>query len=68
MAESDFIAVCAMLTPETEGLVNRAAFEAVKPGAYFINVARGEIVDEDALVDALRTGRSGRRLPRRMAQ
>ena len=57
MAESDFIVVCAMLTPETEGLVSRAAFEALKPGAYFINVARGEIVDEDTLADALRTGR-----------
>ena len=41
MAESDFIVVCAMLTPETEGLVSRTAFEAVKPGAYLVNVARG---------------------------
>jgi phosphoglycerate dehydrogenase-like enzyme len=57
MAESDFIAVCAMLTPETQGMVNREAFEAVKPGAYFLNVARGEIVDDDALIDALRSDR-----------
>jgi phosphoglycerate dehydrogenase-like enzyme len=57
MAECDFVAICAMLTPETEGIVGKEAFEAVKPGAYFLNVARGEIVDEEAMIDALRSGR-----------
>lgn len=59
LAESDFVAVCVMWTPETEGMFDEAAFEAMKPGAYFINVARGEIVDERALVGALRSGRLG---------
>jgi len=57
LAESDFIAVCAMWTPETERLLDRAAFEAVKPGAYLLNVARGEIVDEREMVAALESGR-----------
>jgi len=57
LAECDFVAVCAMLTPETEGLLNDAAFDAMKPGAVLLNVARGEIVDEDALVRALRSGK-----------
>jgi phosphoglycerate dehydrogenase-like enzyme len=57
LAESDFVAVCAMLTDETEGLIDKAAFEVMKPGAYLINIARGEIVDEDALADALESGK-----------
>ncbi|MGE0056842.1 MAG: NAD(P)-dependent oxidoreductase [Dehalococcoidia bacterium] len=59
LAESDFICVCAMWTPETEKMLDRAAFDAVKPGAYFLNIARGEIVDELAMVDALKDGRLG---------
>jgi phosphoglycerate dehydrogenase-like enzyme len=59
MAESDFVCVCAMWTPETERMLDKAAFDAVKPGAYFLNIARGEIVDEPAMVDALRDGRLG---------
>ncbi|HXD44438.1 MAG TPA: D-2-hydroxyacid dehydrogenase [Pseudolabrys sp.] len=39
------------------GLIGRAVFEAMKPGAYFINVGRGETVDEAALLDVLTTGR-----------
>jgi phosphoglycerate dehydrogenase-like enzyme len=57
LAESDFVAVCAMWTPETEGMLDRAAFRAMKPGAYLINVARGELVVEDALIEALESGR-----------
>ena len=57
MAESDFIAVCAMWTPETERLLDKAAFDAAKPGAFLLNVARGEIVDELAMVEALQSGR-----------
>jgi phosphoglycerate dehydrogenase-like enzyme len=57
LAECDFVAVCAMWTPETERMLNKAAFDAVKPGAFFLNVARGEIVDELAMVDALKSGR-----------
>jgi D-3-phosphoglycerate dehydrogenase len=43
----------------TRGLVDRAAIEALKPGAIFCNVARGTVVDEAALLDALRAGRIG---------
>jgi phosphoglycerate dehydrogenase-like enzyme len=56
LSECDFVAVCAMWTPETERMLNKAAFDAVKPGAFFLNVARGEIVDEPAMVEALKSG------------
>lgn len=56
-AESDFLAVCSQLTPETQGMINASVFAAMKPGAVLINVARGEEVDEDALLAALAEGR-----------
>jgi phosphoglycerate dehydrogenase-like enzyme len=56
-AESDFLAVCSQLTAETRGFINATVFAAMKPTAVLINVARGEEVDEDALVDAVSTGR-----------
>lgn len=59
LAASDVIAVCCPLTPETRGLFGDAAFARMKPGALLINVTRGEIVDGDALVRALRAGRIG---------
>jgi phosphoglycerate dehydrogenase-like enzyme len=55
-AESDFLAVCAQLTAETAGIIDAGVFSALKPGAVLINVARGEEVDEDALVAALTRG------------
>lgn len=55
-AESDFLAVCAQLTAETTGMIDAGVFAALKPGAVLINVARGEEVDEDALVQALVSG------------
>jgi glyoxylate/hydroxypyruvate reductase len=57
LAESDFVAVCCQLTTETEGLIDRAAIAAMKAGAVVINVARGEIIDEIALLEGLATGR-----------
>ena len=57
LAESDFVAPCAMWTPETEQMLDTAAFEATKTGAYFLNIARGELVDELAMVKALESGR-----------
>ena len=56
-AQSDFLAICAALTDETDGLINRDVFRAMKPSAVFINVSRGEVVDEDDLIDALRRGK-----------
>ena len=55
-AQSDFLAICAALTDETKGLINREVFRAMKPSAVLINVSRGEVVDEDDLIDALRSG------------
>jgi phosphoglycerate dehydrogenase-like enzyme len=55
--ESDFLAVCSQLTPETRGLVGDRVFAAMKPGAVLINIARGEEVDEDALIAAVTAGR-----------
>src|SRR5690606_8955033 len=45
------------LTPETEGMIGAAELDAIKPGAYLINVSRGEIVQEQPLLDALRSGK-----------
>jgi phosphoglycerate dehydrogenase-like enzyme len=56
-ADSDFITVCSQLTAETRGFINASVFAAMKPNAVLINVARGEEVDEDALLDAVTAGR-----------
>src|SRR5277367_4828554 len=53
LARSDFISVHAPLLPATRGLMNAAAFAKMKKGAFVINTARGPLVDEAALVDAL---------------
>ena len=53
LEQSDFVAVCCQWTPETTHLLNADAFAAMKPSAILINIARGEIVDEAALLDAL---------------
>ena len=50
---ADFVIVCCQWTPETTRLFNRERFTLMKPGSVFVNVARGEIVDEDALAEAL---------------
>lgn len=57
LSTSDFISVHCPLTEKTRGLVGRRELGLMKPDAYFINTARGGIVDEDALYDALREGR-----------
>jgi D-3-phosphoglycerate dehydrogenase len=54
---SDFISVHAPLTPATRKMFGRAQFAAMKPTAYFINCARGGLVDTDALYDALVAGK-----------
>jgi glyoxylate/hydroxypyruvate reductase len=58
-AESDFLVICSQLTAETRGFINDSVFAAMKPNAVLINVARGEEVDEDALVAAVAGGRIG---------
>lgn len=59
LAESDFVVLAAPLTTETVGLIGDASIAAMKPGAWVINIARGELVDERALMRALREGRLG---------
>src|SRR5437762_9248995 len=53
LEQSDFVSVHAPATPETRGMFNAARFRQMKPSAYFINTARGALVDESALVKAL---------------
>jgi len=55
--ESDFITLHCPNIPETKGMVTRELLYAMKPDAYIINAARGGIIDEDALVDALKEKR-----------
>ena len=59
LAASDFITVHMPKTPETVGMIGRAAFEKVKPGVRIVNVARGGIIDEEALAEAVDAGRVG---------
>jgi phosphoglycerate dehydrogenase-like enzyme len=59
LGESDFIVLAAPLTPETEDMINETTLAQVKPGAWLINVARGRLIDEYALLRALRDGPLG---------
>lgn len=59
LAESDFVVLAAPLTRATAGLIGDEALAAMKPGAWVINIARGELVDERALLRALADGRIG---------
>jgi D-2-hydroxyacid dehydrogenase (NADP+) len=54
---SDFVVISCQWTPKTTKLINRDAFAAMKPGTVLVNVARGEIIDEEALVEALGAGK-----------
>jgi len=57
LRESDFVSLHARLTPETHHLLGAREFSLMKPTAYFINTARGPIVDQEALIAALRDKR-----------
>lgn len=59
LAEADFVVLAAPLTADTVGIIGEAAIAQMKPGAWVINVARGELVEERALARALRDGRLG---------
>jgi D-3-phosphoglycerate dehydrogenase len=57
LGRADVVSLHTPLTPETRGLINAAAFARMKPGAILINTSRGSVVDEPALIEALRAGR-----------
>ncbi|MGL6279663.1 MAG: phosphoglycerate dehydrogenase [Gaiella sp.] len=57
LATADVVSLHSPLTDETRGLIDREAIALMKPGARLVNAARGGLVDEEALVEAIRTGR-----------
>src|SRR5437870_4201844 len=59
LGTSDVVVLSAPLTASTRRLIGSREIEQMKPGAFLVNVGRGKLVDDDAIVDALRTGRLG---------
>ncbi|MDP3906876.1 D-2-hydroxyacid dehydrogenase [Novosphingobium sp.] len=57
--EFDWVILAVPATAETDGMIGAAELAVMKPGAELVNVARGAVVDQDALVDALRAGHLG---------
>ncbi|MFE5317445.1 2-hydroxyacid dehydrogenase [Paenibacillus sp. NPDC056579] len=56
LRQSDFVVLMTPLTPETTRYIRKEHFEMMKPSAFFINASRGQTVDEQALIEALRSG------------
>jgi phosphoglycerate dehydrogenase-like enzyme len=59
LAGADCVVLCCPHTPETEGLIGREEIAALKPDVVLVNIARGVVIDEDALVEALQAGKIG---------
>ena len=57
LGQADAVVLSCPHTPDTEGLMDRAAFGALKPGVMFVNISRGQVVDHAALLDSLQSGR-----------
>lgn len=57
LAESDFVTIHVPLTPQTRGMIGEGSLRRMKPTAYLINTSRGAVLDEEALLTALREGR-----------
>lgn len=55
LQESDYVCLAVPHTPETEGMIGRQELEQMKESAFLVNICRGGVVDEDALIDALRS-------------
>ncbi|WP_343712398.1 D-2-hydroxyacid dehydrogenase [Inquilinus sp.] len=56
LGEADALVLIIPHTAETEGMIDRAAIAAMKPGVVLVNIARGQVIDEPAMIDALRSG------------
>jgi D-3-phosphoglycerate dehydrogenase len=56
LAKSDVVSIHLLLNDETRGMITRDKIAAMKPGVILINTARGAIVDEQAMIDALKSG------------
>ncbi|MCY3760063.1 MAG: dehydrogenase, partial [Gemmatimonadetes bacterium] len=56
LAESDFVCVCVPLNDETRHMIGAEELRLMKPSAYLVNTSRGSVVDEPALIEALRQG------------
>lgn len=56
LQQSDVVVLACVLTPENRHMIDTRAFEALKPGAFVVNVARGPLIQEEALIAALRRG------------
>jgi phosphoglycerate dehydrogenase-like enzyme len=59
LAQSDVVVLAAPHTPETKRLIGRRELDAVKRGAFLVNIARGKLVDDGAVIEALKDGRLG---------
>ena len=59
VARADAVVLAAPHTPATEGMLSRAIIARMKPGVVFINIGRGQLVDEEALTEALQSGAIG---------
>jgi phosphoglycerate dehydrogenase-like enzyme len=59
LGTSDVVVLSAPLTASTRRLIGRREIEQLKPGALLVNVGRGKLVDDDAVIDGLKTGKLG---------
>jgi glyoxylate/hydroxypyruvate reductase A len=59
LARTDVLVLCCPLTPQTEGLIGAGQLSQLPPGAVVVNISRGQVVDEPALIEALRSGSLG---------
>ena len=53
---ADVVVLCVPLTPETKGLIDKRTLQLMKPGSYLVNIARGQVIDTDAMLSALQLG------------
>ena len=59
LSEADVLVLCCPLTPQTRGMIDAGRLKLMKPGSLIVNVARGPVIDDEALIAALREERIG---------